>query len=64
MESDSSVDPGPSYAEVVKGSKSPLRNSWWFRYQVENEEEAIRIAKIKSVNEAQVNVLSVLNCSF
>ena len=59
MDSDSDSS-GMSYADVVKRvspSTSPprLSNSCWLKFQVEDEEEAMRIALQKSVND-QVKV--------
>ena len=48
----------PTYAEIV-GNKSPLRNSWWLRYQSQEEEEALHLALQKSVEEKQV----ICNCA-
>ena len=49
-----------SYADVVKrdsprNSPPCLSNSCWFKFQVEDEEEAMQIALQKSVND-QVHV--------
>ena len=43
----------PTYAEIV-GNNSPLRNSWWLRYQSQEEEEALTLALQKSLEEKQV----------
>ena len=45
-----------TYAEVVK--KSPLHNSYWRRFQKEDEDDAIAIALKKSVEEQKVSVHS------
>ena len=46
-----------TYVSVVRGkvaSKSPLHNSYWRRFQEEDEEEAIALAMKNSVVELKV----------
>ena len=43
-----------SYASVVRGNSSPLQNTWWRRFQEEDEEQAVAIATKRSVEEQQV----------
>ena len=47
-----------TYASVVQGkvaSQSPLHNSYWRRFQEEDEEEAMALAMKNSVVELKVN---------
>ena len=50
----SSREEKKTYADAVKGSASPLRNTWWRRLQEQDEEEAIFIAMKRSVEELKV----------
>ena len=50
----SSREEKKTYADAVKGSASPLRNTWWRRLQEQDEEEAIFIAMKRSVEELNV----------
>ena len=51
------MDSSKSFADVVRGKKS---NSWWRRYQAEDEEEAMLIAIEKSREIVKVIVVSLL----
>ena len=46
-----------SYADAVRGQKT---NSWWRKYQAEDEEEAMLIAIQKSREIVNVTVVSLL----
>ena len=50
----SSREEKKTYADAVKSSASPLRNTWWRRLQEEDEKEAIFIAMKRSVEELKV----------
>ena len=50
----SSREEKKTYADAVKSSASPLRNTWWRRLQEEDDEEAIFIAMKRSVEELKV----------
>ena len=50
----SSREEKKTYADAVKRSASPLRNTWWRRLQEQDEEEAIFIAMKRSVEELKV----------
>ena len=46
-----------SYADAIRGQKT---NSWWRKYQAEDEEEAMLIAIQKSREIVKVTVVSLL----
>ena len=54
---DKLASPSASYADVVK-AKSPLKDDWWRRFQVEDEEEAIKRALEASIEAATVGPFS------
>ena len=53
-----------SYASVVRGNSSPLQNTWWRRFQEEDEEQAVAIATKRSVEEQQALYCTTLSKRF
>lgn len=49
-----SVSNVKTYASVVRGKSALLHNTWWRRFQEEDEEKAIAIATKRSTEEQQV----------